>query len=154
MPAHRPPLIQLLAGAGLAFGLQAAAADTLTGNWGGLRQSLADAGLQFQVSYTGSSIEHVAGGFRRGLDSQGLLDVAVELDLEKASQILLQDYRDGALGRISLESPATRSAMIEEVRQAEAAARAAEAAHAAEVEARAKARLEADRAWKAQKGKA
>ena len=36
-----------------------------------------------------------------------------ELDLEKASLVLLTDYRSGALGRISLETPATRVAMIE-----------------------------------------
>lgn len=35
-----------------------------------------------------------------------------ELDLEKASLILLTDYRSGALGRISLETPASRAAMI------------------------------------------
>jgi ribosome biogenesis GTPase A len=34
------------------------------------------------------------------------------LDLEKAAQILLQDYRDGVLGRISLETPETRVQMI------------------------------------------
>lgn len=34
------------------------------------------------------------------------------LDIEKASLTLLQDYRDGALGRISLETPATRAAML------------------------------------------
>lgn len=34
------------------------------------------------------------------------------LDLERASLILLQDYRGGALGRISLETPATRAAML------------------------------------------
>lgn len=34
------------------------------------------------------------------------------LDLEKAAQILLTDYRSGAIGRISLETPATRSAML------------------------------------------
>ncbi|MBL8533577.1 MAG: ribosome biogenesis GTPase YlqF [Betaproteobacteria bacterium] len=34
------------------------------------------------------------------------------LDLEKASLILLHDYRAGALGRISLETPASRAAMI------------------------------------------
>lgn len=34
------------------------------------------------------------------------------IDLEKAAQVLLQDYRDGALGRISLETPDTRAAMI------------------------------------------
>ena len=35
-----------------------------------------------------------------------------ELDLEKASNILLTDFRGGALGRISLETPATRAAML------------------------------------------
>ena len=35
-----------------------------------------------------------------------------ELDMEKASIILLTEYRAGKLGRISLESPATREAMI------------------------------------------
>ena len=36
-----------------------------------------------------------------------------ELDLEKAAMILLTDFRDGILGRISLETPATRAAMLE-----------------------------------------
>lgn len=35
-----------------------------------------------------------------------------ELDLEKAAMIMLTDYRSGALGRISLETPATRAAML------------------------------------------
>ncbi|MBL8409291.1 MAG: ribosome biogenesis GTPase YlqF [Candidatus Accumulibacter phosphatis] len=35
-----------------------------------------------------------------------------EADLEKAAKMLLQDYRDGVLGRISLETPLTRSAML------------------------------------------
>lgn len=34
------------------------------------------------------------------------------LDLEKAALTLLQDYRSGALGRISLETPASRTAML------------------------------------------
>ncbi|MDR0577112.1 MAG: ribosome biogenesis GTPase YlqF [Candidatus Accumulibacter sp.] len=34
-------------------------------------------------------------------------------DLEKASLVLMQDYRDGKLGRISLETPQTRRAMLE-----------------------------------------
>jgi ribosome biogenesis GTPase A len=33
-------------------------------------------------------------------------------DREKAARVLLQDYRDGLLGRISLETPSTRSAML------------------------------------------
>lgn len=35
-----------------------------------------------------------------------------ELDLARAALILLQDYREGALGRISLETPATRRLML------------------------------------------
>jgi ribosome biogenesis GTPase A len=35
-----------------------------------------------------------------------------ELDLEKAAMIFLTDYRSGALGRISLETPETRAAML------------------------------------------
>ncbi|HTJ95959.1 MAG TPA: ribosome biogenesis GTPase YlqF [Rhodocyclaceae bacterium] len=34
-------------------------------------------------------------------------------DLEKAAMVFLTDYRDGILGRISLETPETRAAMIE-----------------------------------------
>ncbi len=44
------------------------------------------------------------------------------LDLEKAAQILLQDYRDGALGRISLETPETRAQMIAAAEAARASA--------------------------------
>ncbi len=35
-----------------------------------------------------------------------------ELDMEKAGMILLTDYRGGKLGRVSLESPASRAAML------------------------------------------
>ncbi len=35
-----------------------------------------------------------------------------EPDFEKASTVLLQDYRDGKLGRISMETPETRAEMI------------------------------------------
>ena len=44
------------------------------------------------------------------------------LDLEKASLILLQDYRDGALGRVSLETPQSRAQMIAMVDAARAGA--------------------------------
>ncbi|MBS1190298.1 MAG: ylqF [Rhodocyclaceae bacterium] len=37
-----------------------------------------------------------------------------EFDLEKASLLLLTDYRSGALGRISLETPESRAAMLEQ----------------------------------------
>jgi ribosome biogenesis GTPase A len=35
-----------------------------------------------------------------------------ELDIDKASQILLTDYRNAALGRISLETPPSRAALL------------------------------------------
>ncbi|HQZ02448.1 MAG TPA: ribosome biogenesis GTPase YlqF [Thauera sp.] len=44
------------------------------------------------------------------------------LDLEKASLILLQDYRDGVLGRISLETPESRVRMIAQIDAARAEA--------------------------------
>ena len=57
-----------------------------------------------------------------GLDGAGLVETIAErrgcrvkgggLDLEKAALILLTDYRSGAIGRISLETPATRAAML------------------------------------------
>ena len=40
-------------------------------------------------------------------------------DLEKASLVLLQDYRDGKLGRISLETPQTRQVMLARAEDAE-----------------------------------
>jgi ribosome biogenesis GTPase A len=55
-----------------------------------------------------------------------------EWDFEKASHMLLQDYRSGALGRISLETPDTRAAALavhteqERVKAEQAAAKAAE----------------------------
>lgn len=43
---------------------------------------------------------------------RGCLQKGGGLDLEKAAQILLLDYRSGALGQISLETPVTREAML------------------------------------------
>jgi ribosome biogenesis GTPase A len=42
------------------------------------------------------------------------------LDMEKAAMTLLVDYRSGALGRVSLETPQTRQHMMESVGQANA----------------------------------
>ena len=57
-----------------------------------------------------------------GMDGQRLIEAVAKrrgclikgggLDLEKASLILLDDYRSGTLGRISLETPQARAAMI------------------------------------------
>lgn len=43
---------------------------------------------------------------------RGLLMRGGEPDFEKASTVLLQDYRDGKLGRVSLETPETRRVML------------------------------------------
>ena len=40
-----------------------------------------------------------------------------ELDLEKASGILINDYRSGTLGRITLETPELRAARLRAVAQ-------------------------------------
>ncbi len=66
-----------------------------------------------------------------GLDGPALLEAVARrrgclikgggLDLEKAALILLVDYRSGALGRISLETPETRAAMIAAAQSASAA---------------------------------
>ena len=62
-------------------------------------------------------------GFKpEGMDAPGVLEAVArkrgclikgrggELDIEKASLILLTDYRSGTLGRISLETPGSRAA--------------------------------------------
>ena len=60
----------------------------------------------------------------QGLDAPGVLEAVArkrgcllkgrggELDLEKAAMLLLTDYRSGVLGRISLETPKSREAML------------------------------------------
>ena len=68
---------------------------------------------------------------RYGLKTEGLDGVGViegvaarrgfrvrggEFDYEKAAHVLLQDYRQGALGRISLETPQSRAAALEQHR--------------------------------------
>lgn len=70
---------------------------------------------------------------RYGFDVKGIDAVAViegvakrralrtrggDFDFEKASLVFLQDYRDGKLGRISLETPESRLAMLEESKAA------------------------------------
>ena len=75
-------------------------------------------------------------GARRGFRQKG-----GDLDFEKASHTLLQDYRSGALGRISLETPQTRAVRL--------------AAHEAEQKAKAEkaAAVAAEKAANAARGK-
>jgi ribosome biogenesis GTPase A len=70
-----------------------------------------------------------------GLDGVGVIEAiakkrgcflkgkhAGQLDLDKASIVLLTDYRGGILGRISLETPETRAVMLAESTERNAAA--------------------------------
>lgn len=81
-------------------------------------------------------IEHVAA--RRGFRMRG-----GDFDYEKAAHVLLHDYRTGALGRISLETPETRAAAL-----AQHAAEMAEKARIAEE----KAALKAEEAMRGKRG--
>ncbi len=51
---------------------------------------------------------------------RGYVERGGSLDIDKAAQVLLVDYRTGVLGRISLETPATRQAMLEAAEKAKA----------------------------------
>ena len=70
-----------------------------------------------------SAIKRRYGFETDGLDAVGIVEAIArkrncvkprskELDIGKAALILLTDYRDGVLGRISLETPQTRAAML------------------------------------------
>jgi ribosome biogenesis GTPase A len=86
---------------------------------------------------------------RYGLQTEGMDGVAViegvakrrslrlkggDWDFEKAAHTLLQDYRTGSIGRISLETPASRAALLAAYAQEQAAAQAAKEQATAEDE--------------------
>ena len=54
-----------------------------TGDWGGLRTSLADRGIIFNFTYAADPIGIVSGGIKRGVLYNGLLDLGTDIDLEK-----------------------------------------------------------------------
>jgi porin len=58
--------------------------DHLTGDWGGLRTKLVDRGVHLQAGYIGEVIGNVSGGLRTGAIYEGLLEVGVRVDTEKA----------------------------------------------------------------------
>jgi len=59
------------------------AANYLTGDWGGVRQAMADKGVVFETVYTNESVANVAGGLTQGYAVLGNLDVTLDADLEK-----------------------------------------------------------------------
>jgi porin len=57
--------------------------DTLTGNWDGLRDELADQGITFSMTYTAELWGNVSGGIKRGAAYDGALLPEIDVDLEK-----------------------------------------------------------------------
>ena len=56
--------------------------DTATGNWGGARQRLVNAGLTPQASYTTDLLANPTGGQKHGFAYAGLLEGSLTFDLE------------------------------------------------------------------------
>ena len=54
-----------------------------TGDWGGLRSSLAARGILFNFTYAADPIGVVSGGIKRGVFYNGFLDLGTDIDLEK-----------------------------------------------------------------------
>ena len=54
-----------------------------TGDWGGLRTTLADRGVLFNFTYAADPIGVVSGGIKRGAFYNGFLDLGTDIDLEK-----------------------------------------------------------------------
>ncbi|MES1981959.1 MAG: ribosome biogenesis GTPase YlqF [Pseudomonadota bacterium] len=79
-------------------------ADLLLARYAGL--------LTMRYGFTGTGMDG-ADVIAAIAQSRGYRLKGGEADLEKAALTLLQDYRSGALGRISLESPQSRSAMLQ-----------------------------------------
>ena len=57
--------------------------QTLTGNWGGLRKTLKDAGIDLSVNDTSEMLSNPVGGIKQATIYQGLLATTLTLDLEK-----------------------------------------------------------------------
>src|SRR5688572_24834969 len=57
--------------------------ETLSGDWSGVRKRLASRGLEFTAVYGGEVFGVVSGGFRQGAVYDGLLELGIDLDLEK-----------------------------------------------------------------------
>src|SRR5262249_4846783 len=90
----RLPVVPFLLGCCLLGGVMAALAqeeddkkltweDSLTGDWGGLRSTLAERGITFQVTETLEGWGNLAGGLRRGATINGLGKAQMTLDLER-----------------------------------------------------------------------
>jgi carbohydrate-selective porin OprB len=57
--------------------------EKLTGDWGGVRKTLKDAGVDFEVNDIAEALSNPVGGVRQRTIYQGLITTSVNLDLEK-----------------------------------------------------------------------
>ena len=57
--------------------------DRLTGDWGGVRKQWEDAGVAFGATDVSETLSNPTGGIRQLTIYQGLLDVSLNLDLDK-----------------------------------------------------------------------
>ncbi len=60
-------------------------ADTLTGDWGGARSALERQGITVDMTYTGETFRTMSGDIGQGTAFEGLLGIAIEVDLEKVA---------------------------------------------------------------------
>lgn len=65
------------------FWADLAARERLTGDWGGARTRLEDAGVTLEASFTGDATRNVSGGLSRGGGFTGLFQASIIFDLEK-----------------------------------------------------------------------
>ena len=57
--------------------------DTFTGDWGGARTSLSNAGIDWSLTYTGEVFGNLSGGIETGAAYEDLISLEVDTDLEK-----------------------------------------------------------------------
>ncbi len=57
--------------------------ECATGDWGGLRTKLRDRGILLNFTYAADPLAVVSGGIQRGVLYNGLLDLGMDVDLEK-----------------------------------------------------------------------
>lgn len=101
---------------------------TLTGDWQGRRQRLAEAGIKIDLSYTGDWLRNTSGGLRRGSAYLGHVDLVLRLDAEKLvgwpggaaySQVIDNSggpfngrYAGSLMGSDNIEAPLNRTGVF------------------------------------------
>lgn len=88
--------VALVAGASLAIAEDAKpdfATDTLTGNWGGARDSLFEKGYSFELSYKADAWRNLNGGMNKGNRVLDNLNIIMDVDAEKAMGLSGTSFR-------------------------------------------------------------